>query len=54
MPNSYDRIIRENSAFLVPIIAQWFGIDLSRTELLKDKMERTLEGEADFCAKILR
>ena len=53
MPNSYDRIIKENSAFLVPIIAQWFGIDLNRVETLKDKMQRTLEREADFCVKIL-
>ena len=53
MPNVYDRIIKENSEFLIPIIAQWFGIDLSRTESLKDKMQRTLEAEADFCVKVL-
>jgi hypothetical protein len=52
MPNSYDRILKENGNFLVPIIAQWFGINLSRVEILKDKMHRTLESEADFCAKI--
>ncbi len=53
MANDYDRILKENSDFLIPIIAKWFHVNLDRVEPLKDKMQRTLEREADFCVKVL-
>jgi hypothetical protein len=53
MANNYDRILKENSDFLIPIIAKWFHVNLNRVEPLKDKMQRTLEREADFCVKVL-
>jgi hypothetical protein len=53
MANDYDRILKENSDFLIPIVAKWFNVNLERTETLKDKMQRTVEREADFCVKVL-
>jgi predicted transposase YdaD len=53
MPNQYDRILKENVAFLVPVIAKWRGVDMTNHEILKDKLQATLENEVDFCAKIL-
>ena len=53
MANNYDRVLKENSDFLIPIIAKWFNVNLERTETLKDKVQRTVEREADFCVKVL-
>jgi hypothetical protein len=53
MANNYDRILKENSDFLIPLIAKWFNVNLDRVEPLKDKMQRTVEREADFCVKVL-
>jgi predicted transposase YdaD len=53
MPNQYDRILKENVDFLAPIIAKWRGVDMTNHEILKDKLQATLENEVDFCAKIL-
>ena len=53
MPNQYDRILKENVDFLAPVIAKWRGVDMSNHEILKDKLQATLENEVDFCAKIL-
>lgn len=49
LPNDYDKILRENLDALLPFIAQkLLGLDLSRTETLKDKIQVTLEREGDL------
>jgi hypothetical protein len=53
MPNQYDRILKENVDFLAPVIAKWRGVNMKKYEILKDKMQATLENEVDFCAKIV-
>lgn len=54
MPNDYDKILRENLDALLPFIARkLLGLDLSRTETLKDKIQVTLEREGDHFKKVL-
>lgn len=54
MPNDYDKILRENLDALLPFIARkLLGLDLSRTETLKDKIQVTLEREGDYFKKVL-
>ena len=54
MPNDYDKILRENLEVLLPFIARkLLGLDLSRTETLKDKIQVTLEREGDYFKKVL-
>lgn len=54
MPNDFDKIIRENLDPLLPYIAQkLLGLDISRTETLKDKIQVTLEREGDHFKKVL-
>ena len=52
MPNDFDKILRENLDALLPYIARkLLGLDLSRTETLKDKIQVTLEREGDHFRK---
>lgn len=54
VPNDYDKILRENLDALLPFIARkLLGLDLSRTEMLKDKIQVTLEREGDYFKKVL-
>ncbi|MBK8920477.1 MAG: hypothetical protein IPM81_03070 [Saprospirales bacterium] len=54
MPNDYDKVLRENLDALLPYIAhKLLGLDLSRTETLKDKIQVTLERESDCFKKVL-
>ena len=54
MPNDFDKILRENLDALLPYIARkLLGLDLSRTETLKDKIQVTLEREGDHFKKVL-
>jgi len=54
VPNDYDKILRENLDALLPFIARkLLGLDLSRTETLKDKIQVTLEREGDYFKKVL-
>lgn len=54
MPNDYDKILKENLDALLPFIARkLLGLDLSRTETLKDKIQVTLEREGDSFKKVL-
>ena len=54
MPNDFDKILRENLDSLLPFIARkLLGLDLSRTETLKDKIQITLEREGDHFKKVL-
>ncbi|MFN0013921.1 MAG: hypothetical protein ACKVU2_05180 [Saprospiraceae bacterium] len=53
MPNDFDRIFRENLDELLPFIAnKLLGLDLSRTEVLADKVQVTLEREVDSFRKV--
>ena len=55
MANHYDRIFKENIEPMIPIIAERvFGIEkIQKSEDLKDKMQYTLEKEADYLQKII-
>jgi predicted transposase/invertase (TIGR01784 family) len=53
MKNNFDRILKENIEALFSIFAKREGISLEHTEELKDKLQVTLEREADFLKKIL-
>ena len=55
MANHYDRIFKENIEPMIPIIAERvFGIEkIEKSEDLKDKMQYTLEKEADYLQKII-
>jgi hypothetical protein len=46
----YDKLIKENLKYLVPSLARRMGIDLSRgrIEMIKDKLQFTIEREPDF------
>jgi predicted transposase/invertase (TIGR01784 family) len=55
MANHYDRIFKENIEPMIPIIAERvFGIEkIEKSEDLKDKLQYTLEKEADYLQKII-
>ncbi|MBL7815049.1 MAG: hypothetical protein JNL70_08565 [Saprospiraceae bacterium] len=53
MANHFDRILKENIKVLFPFFAQREGIEIGETEELKDKLQITLEREADFLQRIL-
>jgi hypothetical protein len=48
----YDSIIKESLSNLVVPLAKIIGIDLTNTEVLKDKLQYTVEREVDFLIKI--
>jgi hypothetical protein len=55
MSNHYDRIFKENIEPMIPIIAhKMFGIkEIKQSEDIKDKLQYTLEKEADYLQKII-
>ena len=53
MANHFDRIIKENINALFSFFAKRQGIEVYKTEDLKDKLQITLEREADFLRRIL-
>lgn len=50
----YDKLIKENLAYLIAPLALRIGIDLERgrIEIVKDKLQYTIEREPDFLFKI--
>ena len=52
MPNYLDRIIKENIEPLFTFFAEKLGIKIEQSEEIKDKLQITLEREADFLRKI--
>lgn len=54
MANIYDRIFKENIEPIIPILAERiFGVVIEKSIEIKDKIQITLEGEADFLKKVL-
>ena len=55
MPNHYDRIFKENIEPMIPFIARkLFGIkEIKKSEDIKDKLQYTLEKEADYLQRII-
>jgi predicted transposase/invertase (TIGR01784 family) len=55
MANHYDRIFKENIEPMIPFIARrLFGIEMiTKSEDLKDKLQYTLEKEADYLQRII-
>jgi hypothetical protein len=50
----YDKLIKENLKYLVPSLARRMGINLTRgrIEMIKDKLQFTIEREPDFLFKV--
>ncbi|MDX2302735.1 MAG: hypothetical protein NW226_08035 [Microscillaceae bacterium] len=45
----YDKILKENiGQFFLALSEKYFGIAIAHTEEIKDKLQTTLEKEADF------
>ena len=46
----YDKLIKESLSYLIKPFAKRVGIDLKnkRLEMIKDKLQQTLEREPDF------
>jgi hypothetical protein len=55
MANHYDRIFKENIEPMIPFIARkLFGIkEIKQSEDIKDKLQYTLEKEADYLQRII-
>jgi hypothetical protein len=46
---AYDKILKENAGkFFLSLSQKYLGIDIQKSEELKDKLQTTLEKEADF------
>ena len=53
MGNSYDKIFKENIQAIFPSLSKrYLGIEVAKSESLKDKLQVTVEREADFLQKI--
>jgi len=53
--NKYDKIIKENlEALFLPFLEQLLEIRVVSAERLPEKLQTTLEREADFVCKILK
>ncbi len=53
MANIYDRIFKENFEPIIRFLAgKVFSLKLDRLEEIKDKIQVTIEGEADFLKKV--
>ncbi len=53
MPNDFDKIFKENFEPLLPyLLRKLLGINIERTEELKDKLQITLEREMDNLLKV--
>ena len=54
MPNQFDRVIKEELRAAIPFISKnLLGLDIRKSEILKDKIQITEEREADYLLKIL-
>ena len=54
MPNQFDRVIKEELRAAIPFISKnLLGLDIRKSEVLKDKIQITEEREADYLLKIL-
>jgi hypothetical protein len=54
MPNHFDKIFKENIEPVLPFLARKiFGIKIPKTEAIKDKIQITLEREADYLKKVI-
>ena len=55
MPGKYDKILRENIETIIPfIIEHLLGIPFDATQIIKDKLQVTIERETDYLCLILR
>ena len=53
MANDYDKILKENIEAIFPSLSKnYLGIEIAQSEPLKDKLQDTLEREADFLQKV--
>jgi predicted transposase/invertase (TIGR01784 family) len=53
MPNQFDRIFKENIEALFHFFAAREGVKIEKSEEIKDKIQATVEREADFVRKII-
>lgn len=53
MPNQFDRIFKENIKPLFHFFAEREGVKIEKSEEIKDKIQATVEREADFVRKII-
>jgi hypothetical protein len=54
MPGKYDKILKENIESIIPfIIEKILGIDYSKTQVIKDKLQVTVERETDYLCLIV-
>lgn len=53
MANDYDKIFKENiTAILLPLAEKVLGIDIKNSKPLKDKLQDTVEREADYLSVV--
>lgn len=53
MAQDYDKILKENLEPMFTSLGQgYLGIDIAKAEPLKDKLQKTVEREADFLQKV--
>ena len=54
MANKYDRVLKENIKSIIPfLVKNILGLEDVAFEEMKDKMQATLEREADFAQKAI-
>jgi hypothetical protein len=53
MPNQFDRIFKENIEALFHFFATREGVKIEKSEEIKDKIQATVEREADFVRNII-
>ena len=55
MPGKYDKILRENIETIIPfIIEHLLGIPFDATNVIKDKLQVTIERETDYLCLLVR
>ena len=53
MANDYDKIFKENIQAIFPGLSRrYLGIEVVKSEPIKDKLQKTIEREADFLQKV--
>ena len=53
MANDYDKIFKENIQAIFPSLSRrYLGIEVAKSEPIKDKIQKTIEREADFLQKV--
>jgi predicted transposase YdaD len=54
MTNKYDRVLKENMKSIIPFVLKHIlGVEAAKLEEIKDKLQVTLEREADFVQKVV-